>query len=131
MKTYTKKELEVILDNHALWLKDDPKGVKANLSGANLSEANLPLANLCHANLSNANLYNVKGIMTFNLNKHQGVAWKHNDKVIVKIGRKELSLEEWLKDGKNIGNDYDCTDLDIKLYLEQLKTIKKVYKWLK
>ncbi len=56
MKTYTKEELKVILDNHKKWLFGEADGVRANLSGANLSEANLSEANLSEANLFLANL---------------------------------------------------------------------------
>ena len=56
MKTYTTAELNDILNRHELWLRDDPSGVRANLSGANLSYANLSYANLSGANLSCANL---------------------------------------------------------------------------
>ena len=69
MKTYTTAELNDILSKHGLWLKDDPSGVRANLSdaylrGANLSYANLSDAylrgaNLSYANLSGANLSDV------------------------------------------------------------------------
>ena len=33
--------IKEILENHALWLTDSPKGIKANLEGANLKGANL------------------------------------------------------------------------------------------
>ena len=62
----TKKELELILKKHSLWLEDNTKGERANLSraylyganlnGANLSRANLYEADLYEANLSRANL---------------------------------------------------------------------------
>ncbi len=56
MKTYTTAELNDILSKHALWLKDDQSGVRADLSGADLSGANLRCANLRCANLYGANL---------------------------------------------------------------------------
>ena len=40
MKTYTKEELKVILNNHEKWLNNDDNGVRANLRNANLSHAN-------------------------------------------------------------------------------------------
>lgn len=52
----TKDELNEILANHALWLRDDPAGARADLSGANLSRADLSWADLSGANLSWANL---------------------------------------------------------------------------
>ena len=45
-----------ILDKHAAWLRGEPEGVKANLTGADLSKANLTGADLSEANLSKANL---------------------------------------------------------------------------
>ena len=56
MKTYTKEELKVILDNHKKWLLWATDGVRADLSGANLSGANLSGADLSGAYLSRANL---------------------------------------------------------------------------
>uniref|UniRef100_UPI001A9BDA73 pentapeptide repeat-containing protein n=1 Tax=Anaerotruncus colihominis TaxID=169435 RepID=UPI001A9BDA73 len=41
-----------ILDKHAAWLRGEPEGVKADLSGADLSGADLSGANLSGANLS-------------------------------------------------------------------------------
>ena len=41
MKTYTMAELNEILRKHELWLKNDPSGARADLSGADLSGANL------------------------------------------------------------------------------------------
>jgi hypothetical protein len=45
-----------VLKLHTLWLQGDPKGVRANLSGADLSRANLSGAYLSGADLSRANL---------------------------------------------------------------------------
>ena len=56
MKNISKKELAVILEKHKLWLIDDPKGIRANLSGANLSGANLWRADLRGADLRGADL---------------------------------------------------------------------------
>ena len=47
MKTYTTAELKDILNKHALWMRGNPSGVRANLSDANLSDAknlNCPIA---------------------------------------------------------------------------------------
>ena len=54
-------QIESILEQHKLWLANDPKGVRANLEdadlkGANLQDANLRYANLRYANLKGANL---------------------------------------------------------------------------
>ena len=52
-------ELDTILEQHALWLKDSNKGKRADLYGADLSGANLSRANLFGANLYGANLSRV------------------------------------------------------------------------
>ena len=52
----TKEELKEILELHKLWVIGDPKGVRANLSGADLRNANLSGAYLSGANLSGADL---------------------------------------------------------------------------
>ncbi len=52
----TRGELEIILDLHKQWLRDDGVGVRADLSGANLLGANLWAANLSDANLEGASL---------------------------------------------------------------------------
>ena len=56
MKTYTKTELADILNKHKLWLRNDPDGVIANLSGSDLSGSNLRGSNLRGSNLSGSNL---------------------------------------------------------------------------
>ncbi len=61
----TKEELTKILEDHKVWLDDNEKGKKADLScanlrGADLRGANLSCANLYGANLSCANLYNIR-----------------------------------------------------------------------
>ena len=45
-----------ILDKHAAWLRGEPEGVKADLTGANLTGADLTGANQTGADLSKANL---------------------------------------------------------------------------
>ena len=49
MKTYTTAELKDILNKHALWLRGDPSGVRANLSEADLYGADLRGASLSDA----------------------------------------------------------------------------------
>ena len=56
MKTYTKAELDKILKLHKLWLEDNGKGARADLSSADLRSANLSSANLSWANLRSADL---------------------------------------------------------------------------
>ena len=52
----TKEQLDDILRKHALWINNESRGERANLSGANLYQANLYQADLRRANLSRANL---------------------------------------------------------------------------
>ena len=49
-------KLKDILENHALWLLRDTKGIRADLSRANLSGANLEGANLSETALRGADL---------------------------------------------------------------------------
>ena len=56
MKTISEQKLKDILDKHEKWLRNEPKGVRADLSSANLSYADLRYANLIYADLSSANL---------------------------------------------------------------------------
>lgn len=51
----TQKELNKILEDHALWL-EGKGGKRADLYGADLCEANLREADLCRANLREADL---------------------------------------------------------------------------
>ena len=50
------KDLAAVLEKHALYLKGDPTGARANLRSANLRSADLRSANLRCADLSVANL---------------------------------------------------------------------------
>ena len=56
MKTYTPEQLKEILRLHALLVKSETGGERANLYGADLRSANLYGADLSGANLSGANL---------------------------------------------------------------------------
>jgi hypothetical protein len=56
MSMISPEKLKEIIESHGKWLRDEPGGSRANLSGANLSGANLSGANLSGANLSGANL---------------------------------------------------------------------------
>jgi len=61
-----KEELTKILEDHKLWLKDNSKGKRADLTGADLTGANLTGANLNRADLTGASLsrvVNVKGLI--------------------------------------------------------------------
>jgi hypothetical protein len=56
MKTYTAKELAVIIEKHGKWLRGEDGGEQANLSRADLSRANLTGADLSRADLTGASL---------------------------------------------------------------------------
>jgi len=59
------QELKKILADHALWLKDNKVGERANLVGANLVGANLYGAKLVGASLKGADLEgaNLQGVI--------------------------------------------------------------------
>ena len=101
---------------------------RANLSEANLSEANLYKADLFKANLSRANLSRAdlfkiqnKNIITFQFNKHFTYYCDGN----VKIGCEFDSLDNWLLKYKELGKSNNYSDLEIKMYGDLLKLIKK------
>ena len=52
----TESELKIVLEKHALWVRNDPNGVRANLCEADLHNADFHGANLCGAKLSRADL---------------------------------------------------------------------------
>jgi hypothetical protein len=52
-----KKELDLILEKHKLWLEDNSKGERADLRKANLRGADLSWANLREAELNGADLH--------------------------------------------------------------------------
>ena len=56
MKNITKKELDSILNKHKMWLRNDPKGERADLKGADLRGAYLRRADLRGAYLTEADL---------------------------------------------------------------------------
>ena len=57
MKNITKKELDSILNEHKMWLRNDPEGERADLRGADLVIADLVRADLRGADLREANFY--------------------------------------------------------------------------
>ena len=56
MKNITKKELDSILNEHKMWLRNDPEGERADLRGADLTVADLTVADLVRADLTGADL---------------------------------------------------------------------------
>jgi uncharacterized protein YjbI with pentapeptide repeats len=118
MKT---EELKEILEQHALWLKNEG-GERADLYNAdlynadlyntdlynaNLYNANLYNANLRYANLSDANLYNCIGngqqIKTIIVEKHI----INYTKDVLQIGCKRYAIEKW----KNF-TDEEISEMD-------------------
>ena len=59
MNEMTKTELKEILDKHTKWLRDEPGGSRADLSGVDLYGANLSGVDLSGADLSGADLSGV------------------------------------------------------------------------
>ena len=53
---FTEAKLKVVLKKHALWLRNNPNGIRADLRGANLRGANLGGADLYGADLYGADL---------------------------------------------------------------------------
>ena len=58
----TEAELKIVLEKHALWLRNNPNGIRADLCGADLCGANLRGADLCGANLCGADLRGAKNV---------------------------------------------------------------------
>ena len=56
MKNITKKELDSILNEHKMWLRNDPEGERADLTGVNLYGAYFRGADLVRADLVRADL---------------------------------------------------------------------------
>jgi hypothetical protein len=132
MKTYTTNKLDKILKNHELWLLGDPKGVRADLSGANLvhaslSGADLSRANLSGANLSGASLYGAslyganltktildgKKITSFQFGRHLAI-YTGLDEIV--IGCHRHDLRHWLTNFEKIGRANNYTDEQIEAY---------------
>jgi len=139
--------LEDTLKQHEIWLLNDSKGTKANLSGANLSGANLSGANLRGANLSGANLSgadlsgaNLSGADLSGANLRganlSGANLSGADLsyatiiefyLIVKIGCEEHTLKDWLKLYKQKGKSNKYDTKTIKRYHGMLKLIKATF----
>jgi uncharacterized protein YjbI with pentapeptide repeats len=144
-----KKELNRILELHKKWVEDTTKGNKANLFGAdlsgadlsganlseadlyraNLSEADLSGANLSGANLSEANLFgaNLFGARIFNFQFNRNCVY-YTYTNYIKIGCITKTIDEWLKEYKQIGKDNKYSDLEIKLYGQFIKNCAILYK---
>jgi hypothetical protein len=132
--TYTQEQLAEILEKHKLWLND--KGgeranlagaslVGARLAGANLAGARLDGANLIGANLDGANLAgaslvvaNLDGAKRFGKTLSHFARWDGlykysveiavctDGSVIVKMGCKELTPQEWERNWFNNDSEF-------------------------
>ena len=92
-------DIQKILELHAMWLRGEDGGERANLRGADLYGANLEGANLVCANLRGANLYgaNLRGADLERANKIPiNCKWSHGvTDGLIHIGCKKQTIQEW------------------------------------
>jgi len=110
----TQDELNEIVRKHGMWIRNEDVGVIANLSGSDLSDSNLRGSDLRGSDLRGSNLSgsdlrgsNLSGAKRFCKTLKHFARWDNlynygveiavsTDKtVIVKMGCKELTLQEW------------------------------------
>jgi len=94
----------------------------ANLRGANLRGANLRGADLRGADLRGANLNGVRGIISFNLDRHALIYHKNG----INIGCESHSLNYWLKNYKKIGKKNGYSQDEIEVYNMAIKFCNKL-----
>ena len=94
--------------------------VEANLEGANLERADLRQTNLKRANLEGADLSHTC-VTGFYLGKHFG--FYHQG--YVKIGCVGHSIDYWLDNITEIGNEHGYSEAEVELYKAQLNLLKK------
>jgi hypothetical protein len=92
------------------------------LYGANLSKANLSGANLSGANLSFTVVFGLY------LGKHFAFGWKKSKEIIIKIGCKELTAKQWVKEFKAIGKSESYTKEEVDRYGRGIKFIESELK---
>jgi hypothetical protein len=141
-KKISPEELEVILNNHAKWLKGYSDGIRADLSGydlrnhdlrckdlerADLSGAQLQGANLEHTLLRGANLRgaNLRGadlrftnlqdtnLLTFSF---QGLTAFYNLEDSLTIGCETRTIDSWLLTYREVGLLHKLSKLEIELF---------------
>ena len=104
MKTYSKAELDIILEDHRKWLNREG-GTKANLSRANLSGVNLSGVNLYRVNLSKADLYGCIGNMLEVKSMQIETYYIAYTDSVLQIGCENHLIEEWKEfDNETIHN---------------------------
>jgi len=137
-------ELKEYVRLHTLWIQGDPKGSRANLSGANLyganlsqadlSRANLYGANLSQANLSGANLSRAdlsktllegKAILSFQFEKHTAYFYGNDE---IRIGCHVKSVAQWLETYQEVGKSEKYTDKQIEMYGNFIKQCAVIFK---
>ena len=101
-------ELEVVLKDHSKWLKDSTKGRKADLSSADLSSADLSYAK--------------QKIILITGSRHSIYAIDGD----IRIGCQRQSLEDWLKNYKDVGEKEGYTSEQIREYGLYLKAIAEI-----
>lgn len=70
-----KEKLKVILEDHKKWLKSEPAGKRANLSGSDLRNSDLRYSDLSGSNLSGSDLHGSDLRVKYpTLNSHQFVS---------------------------------------------------------
>jgi hypothetical protein len=114
----TKTELDTILTNHKLWIKDNIRGRRADLQGADLRGADLRGAYLVGADLRRA--YGI--IRIENQYQYQCYGYYFKNELRVRLGCYDRTIEEWDNDfwnnekefpqdspqGKNRLFNYNC-----------------------
>lgn len=124
-----KTELQEILEKHAAWLRKDPKGKLADLSGANLrwadlSGADLRFAYLSGADLRGAYLSGASGTFSSYGGRHNGIAVGG----YISIGCERHTYQEWLDHGVEIVKQNEYTDAEIKHYMDWIVSAIECWK---
>ena len=154
MKTYTQVELKEILDKHSKWLRNEPGGERANLSGADLTRAylsgadltrayltraDLTRADLTRANLSGADLSGAdltrayltstilenKEMVTFQYKKHLA-SYTGLDEIT--IGCHKHPIQYWLDNFESIGKANGYAEEEIAKYGRFIKSCARDFK---
>ena len=91
-------DIEKILKEHLLWLKDEEGGERANLRGADLPH-----------------------VVIFQAGKHQGLFCGGYGK----IGCEKHTYKDWLDNGRQIGKKHDYSDAEIEAYMAMIEAAVK------
>ncbi|MBC1478045.1 pentapeptide repeat-containing protein [Listeria welshimeri] len=112
------EELDIILDNHGKWLRDEG-GERADLKGADLSNASLRHASLRHASLRHASL------------RHADL--RHADLSNASLRHADLSKADlnWVNWRHVEGLTVICVQVDTSRRNNQITYIKELEIWIK